>query len=63
VHRADDDPETVQRRLEVHKELTEPLIAWYVESGTDVVHVDADRPMDAVYEMFRLAAGTAEVAR
>jgi adenylate kinase len=62
VHRADDDPETVRRRLEVHKELTEPLIAWYVGSGADVVHVDADRPMDDVYEMFRLAAGTAEVA-
>jgi adenylate kinase len=60
VHRADDAPETVRRRLVVYREQTEPLIAWYVGSGVDVVHVDADRPVDDVHDAFRVAVGTAE---
>ena len=31
VHRADDEPETVKRRLEVYLELTAPLVAFYDE--------------------------------
>lgn len=46
--RADDDPSTVKRRLEVYREQTEPLIAHYRESKTAVHHVDGDRPVEDV---------------
>jgi adenylate kinase len=55
VHREDDNPETVQRRLEVYQEQTAPLIEHYEEHDADVVRLDADRSFDAVYEEFRQA--------
>ena len=54
-HRADDNPETVQRRLEVYKEQTAPLIEHYGDHEAQVVRIDADRDPDAVYEEFRQA--------
>ncbi len=55
VHRADDNPETVQRRLEVYKEQTAPLIDHYEGHDAEMVRLDADRSFDAVYEEFRQA--------
>lgn len=54
-HRADDNPETVQRRLEVYQEETAPLIEHYEDHEAQVVRIDADRDPDAVYEEFRQA--------
>lgn len=48
VHRADDREETVIRRLEVYRELTEPLIRHYRDEGANVVAVDADRDVDEI---------------
>lgn len=48
TQRADDEPETVRRRLEVYNEQTAPLIAYYERSPTPLHHVDGDRPVDAV---------------
>jgi adenylate kinase len=55
VHRADDNPETVQRRLEVYKEQTAPLIEYYEGHDAEMARIDADRSFDAVYEEFRQA--------
>ena len=55
VHRADDEPDTVRRRLEVYEELTAPLIAYYEEDAAVLRRVAADRPMDEVQESFRAA--------
>lgn len=55
VHRADDAPETVRRRLQVYQELTAPLIAWYEGAEARVVRVPADRPVDDVQAAFRAA--------
>jgi len=55
VHRADDNPETVQRRLEVYKEQTAPLIEHYEGHDAEMARIDADRSFDAVYEEFRQA--------
>lgn len=55
VHRADDNPETVQRRLEVYEEQTAPLIQHYEGHDAEVVRLDADRSFDTVYEEFRQA--------
>ncbi len=61
VHRADDTPETVQNRLDVYQELTQPLIAYYEASDTLVRHVDGDRPVDEVQDAMKqaLAGGVA----
>ena len=57
MHRADDEAETVLRRLVVYQEQTEPLIAWYRESDAQLVDVDAARPVDEVQRSFRKAVG------
>ena len=49
VLRDDDKPETVQKRLSVYHEQTQPLIDYYKEKG--VLHsVDGTQAMDAVFE-------------
>lgn len=48
VERADDDPATVRRRLQVYKEQTEPLIAYYRASPVPLHTVDGDRPIERV---------------
>ncbi|MDZ7780413.1 MAG: adenylate kinase [Gemmatimonadota bacterium] len=55
VHRADDTPETVKRRLEVYREQTAPLVAHYEAHSADVVRIEADRSFDEVYDDFREA--------
>lgn len=57
VQRPDDQADTVRRRLDVYQELTAPLVAHYEGSDVDVVHIDAQRPVDEVYESFRDAVG------
>jgi len=48
VHRADDEPETVRRRLEIYHELTEPLIAFYEKSDVSVSYVPGDQAVEDV---------------
>lgn len=57
VQRDDDREETVRRRLEVYREQTEPLIAWYAERGAPLHHVKGDRPvMDVQQSLAALLA-------
>jgi adenylate kinase len=58
VHRADDDPATVRRRLEVYREETAPLIQFYERNGAPLRLVDADRPVSDVQSSIRQAVGT-----
>jgi len=53
IHRADDEPETIQRRLAVYHEQTEPLLDYY-ERRDRLTRVDGDGPPEEVGE--RLAA-------
>lgn len=48
VHRADDTPETVANRLQVYREQTEPLIAFYEAHEAEVRMVDGDQPVEVV---------------
>lgn len=48
TQRADDDPATVQRRLAVYAEQTEPLLQHYRSTGADVQSVDGDRAVEDV---------------
>lgn len=48
VLRDDDKPETVQKRLDVYHEQTQPLIDFYKEKGI-LKSVDGTQPMEAVF--------------
>ena len=50
VHRADDVEETVQRRLDVYRDQTEPLIEHYRSNGTALHMIDGDRAIERVHE-------------
>jgi adenylate kinase len=48
--RKDDNPETVQSRLDVYNAQTAPLIAYYTEKGNIFNVVSDTRPPEAVFE-------------
>jgi adenylate kinase len=48
TQRADDEPDTVRRRLEVYQAQTAPIIAHYEKSRVPVHHIDGDRAVEAV---------------
>jgi adenylate kinase len=48
VQRADDVAETVQRRLQVYRDQTEPLVSFYERTGTSVHRVEGDLPVEEV---------------
>ncbi|MDR0475169.1 MAG: adenylate kinase [Treponema sp.] len=52
--RDDDKSEAIQKRLEVYRAQTAPLIDYYREKGI-LVNVDASPPVDLVVENFRKA--------
>jgi adenylate kinase len=55
VHRSDDRPETVERRLDVYRELTEPLVAHYSGGSVPVWRVSADGGIEEVHASAREA--------
>jgi adenylate kinase len=48
IHREDDRPETVARRLEVYRDQTSPLVSYYDAAPTRVMRIDGDRSMEEV---------------
>ena len=48
VLRDDDQPETVQKRLNVYHEQTQPLIDYYTKAGK-LAEVDGTKDMDDVF--------------
>jgi adenylate kinase len=54
--RADDEPETVRRRLEVYARETAPLVAYY-ERESVLRNVDASGPAEEVFEAIERAIG------
>jgi len=63
TQRADDNEETVSRRLEVYREQTEPLIGYYRSRGVPLHTIDGTRPVDEVFAALRQALGVAGEAR
>jgi adenylate kinase len=55
VHRSDDEPETVRRRLAVYRDQTAPLVSFYEKEGSPLERIRADRSVDDVYADFRAA--------
>jgi len=58
VQREDDREEVVARRLQEYAEQTEPLIEYYRQRA-DMVEIDGNRPMDAVFADLRKRVGVA----
>ncbi len=55
VHRDDDKPETVARRLQVYHELTAPLVSYYDATPSRVMRIRGDADMDEVRTEVRQA--------
>ncbi|WP_103021533.1 adenylate kinase [Salinibacter altiplanensis] len=56
VQRSDDEPETIQNRLDVYREETEPLAAYYEERGL-LVSVDGTGEIEEVFGRVEAALG------
>jgi adenylate kinase len=54
--RADDQPETVRKRLDVYARETAPLVAYYEREGV-LRNVDASGPAEEVYQAIQRAIG------
>jgi adenylate kinase len=57
IQRDDDKPETVRKRLQVYREQTEPLSAWYEERGL-LRRFDGTRSPDEVHSHIRATLAT-----
>lgn len=53
VHRADDEPETVKRRLQVYLDQTAPLVSFYEDHDAVMTRIEADRHVEEIYADFR----------
>jgi adenylate kinase len=59
VHRTDDEPATVRRRLDVYRADTAPLIAFYEKGSAPIRRIDGDRAVDEVQrEMLKAVAAS-----
>jgi len=47
--RADDNEDTIRRRLQVYRDETEPLVGYYPEHGVEVIAVDGAGTIDEVF--------------
>lgn len=54
IQRDDDQPEVIQKRLEVYERQTAPLASFYSEQGK-LRTIDADQPQDRVYSDLKKA--------
>ena len=57
IQREDDKPETVQKRLDVYHEETEPLVDWYKDKGL-LRRFDGARTADEVHDRIRATLAT-----
>ena len=59
IHRADDEPETVTRRLQVYLEQTAPLVAFYDAHEAPMARIAANRAVEDIYGDFKVAVAQA----
>lgn len=55
IHRDDDRPQTILRRLRVYEAQTEPIVAYYEEGRPGVALLDGTLGIDATYQAVRAA--------
>ena len=49
VHRPDDEPDAVARRLDVYRDQTEPLIRYFRDRGL-LMEMDGEQPVEKTFE-------------
>jgi adenylate kinase len=54
-NRSDDTPEAIRQRLEIYDRETAPLVEYYRSTRGNVVGVNADQPIEAVFAEARAA--------
>jgi adenylate kinase len=54
-NRSDDTPEAIRQRLEIYDRETAPLVEYYRSTRGNVVGVNADQPIEAVFAEVRSA--------
>lgn len=59
MHRVDDEPETVTRRLQVYLEQTAPLVAFYDAHEAPMARIAANRAVEDIYGDFKVALAQA----
>ncbi len=52
-HRKDDRPDTVQGRLDVYREQTEPLVRYYEAHSAELLPIAGEQGMDEVWDQVR----------
>jgi adenylate kinase len=57
VQRKDDDPATVQRRLDVYRQQTAPVLEYYRQGITPVLTISGDQPIDVVQANLKKVLG------
>lgn len=57
TQRADDTEDTVQRRLEVYRQQTAPLVEYYEKQGTPLHRIDGTGAVEDVFETLSAALG------
>ena len=55
IHREDDRPETVRRRLQVYVTQTEPIVDYYEQRRPSVIRVNGTGGIEATYDDVRAA--------
>lgn len=54
--RAEDNPGIVERRLEIYREQTKPVLEFYEKQGTKIVKIDGDGEVNAVHQRIQALA-------
>jgi adenylate kinase len=57
VQRKDDDANTIQRRLDVYRQQTAPVLEYYKKAGTPVYEIRGDQQIDKVHNELRRVIG------
>ena len=55
IHRKDDRPQTILRRLRVYETQTEPIVEYYAERASPVARLDGTLGIEATYDVVRAA--------
>jgi adenylate kinase len=57
VRRKDDEPEAIRKRMQVYRDQTSPVIAWYDAHGANLVRIDALGSLEEVEARVSLGLG------
>ncbi|MDP3889454.1 MAG: nucleoside monophosphate kinase [bacterium] len=57
TRRKDDEPETIRKRLQGYYQYEKMLLDFYQKAGYQIVEVDVEKPINAVFDEFKQCVG------